>query len=223
MPAFARTTIGDQEEALVEVLTRPNAIGICQVRYEGQTFARYHSRLRPHNEPARWLLDGAEKFVTRDIKQVQAAREVQAGAAEPIAGWTLEDVALLRELLAGEVAEYQFLLSATPYGPRRTTWKKLLQERAASLRYVNTWLKGERSRLMARKGGLSDAERKDPNALIRRAAEVLAKLAGAYYQATGTPVADEDKAVINALRDYLNHHAPVRREDMPAAHLGRSA
>lgn len=185
--ALARTTIGD-DEVLVEVLTGPNAIGVCQVRHLTDTLSRFHARLKPHNDAARELLGRADRFVQRDAR---TADNPKAPDEPLIEGWPLDDVELLRCLLASEVAENQRLSSAT-FGRRKQTFVAICQQKIRALRYVKDWLKQERIRRTADAAGLTE-----------------------LWRLTGENQSDADNMLVAAIRDYLVHFAKTKREDMP--------
>lgn len=208
LQALARTMLGE-EEVTVEVLSPPNAIGICRIRYLNQTLSRHFARLTAPNEAAQHLLDQADRFVQRDARQ---AENVQEPARPQIQGWTLDHVEHLRELLIDELAEQQFILSGMQHWDRRRSGARArLTHLTGALRYVNQWLKQERIRSTAARAGFSEEQRRDPAVLLSRLREIAYRL-HRQIGAAGMPgLTDDEKAALDAAGYYLAHFADARK------------
>ena len=183
----------DGEEVHGLLLSAPNAIGICKVqRAHGVpvVYYRHVNRLRALTPEATVMLSmPRDRFVT-------TARVVEGEGPPEIDGWTIEDVVLFREYLA---ARYHEMTGR--HGKRAVRMQQVL---AAQLRYVKTWLKESRMRKVAAEGGLTDEERRDATALLRR---VLA-LAWAMHRESRTMTREEVRMCQSA-NDFLQHYAPA--------------
>lgn len=194
--ALARTLLED-ELVLVEVLTPPNAIGVCKVRYLTDTLGRHHAQLAPHNDAARALLEQAARFVVVDARTTVNRTDP---TRPKLTGWTLEHVALLRELLMLRVLEIQ--------RHRRRTAKSI-DEAHAALRYVNQWLKTERQKLAACNAGLTEAQRRDPVAILAPLKEVAYRLHRQAKEAGLPGLLPHERALLDTVGNFLAHHATV--------------
>ena len=206
--ALARTLLGE-DRVLVEVLTRPNALGLVQVRFAGQTFCRYHGRLEAHNDGARELLAGAERFVERSVEKLEGRRPEQIH----LEAWTLEQMEQLREMYVREVAEHQFVLgNMQRWDQRRGAAQARWHAAQDLLRFVNDQLKKLRRKSSAWRAGLSEADRRDPVALLTRLRELIYRLDRQAKAAGAAGLTDEERGLIDSVNEFIRHN-----ERVPAA------
>lgn len=202
MTALVSTWLED-EPIKAELLSAPNAIAVCRVRFHELEIVRHVSKIEPLNDEARALLRGGDSFVRRDTHDVIA--KIGANPDAPTAalsGWTAEQMDLLRLYLVAQYQEMQRAVSKRT-GNRKVKMNAQLNRCGEVLRYVKDALKAHRRKADAGKVGLTEEQMRDPNALLLRARELL------WEQHRNGHLADEHRPFLNTLSNYFAHGSKV--------------
>jgi hypothetical protein len=184
-----------------ELLTSPNAIGVCQVGRLGVKLQRHRSRLSPEDDEARARLAAGDRFVTRDGENA-IERAAQGERKENLFdGWTTNDVDKLREYVISRLNEVQ---SGRRIGRRAREYKRLHD----AVVLINAWIKQSHVRASTAAAGLTEEQMRDPVALLVSAGSMLRRLSTRIYELSGENKGDDVSALCCAIQNYIVQHAP---------------
>ena len=211
MTARVATTM-DGEDVQADLQTAPNAIGVCQLSWHGQQFARHFNRLHPLDDEARALLAAGSAIVAIDPDAVNEAPSI-AEANRLIAPLRIEHLDLLRVYLTMLLAEQQAKLSIHQMpGAKRnrliTVWKRTTH----TTQMVKMRLSECRRRSQAQRIGLSPEDMRDPAVLLQRARVALVRVQRDHHVLLET-----ESALLDMISQFFDCYAAG---DRPAG--GRS-
>ncbi|MDP3766570.1 MAG: hypothetical protein Q8S13_01015 [Dehalococcoidia bacterium] len=188
----------DGESVAGDLLSTPDAIGVCEVRVRETTYARHASKLTARDEEARKLLASGDRFVTRD--PIEIVEQAAKANTRPPETWTLAHLERMRA--------YVLALHAEAMRSRRPG--RRAQEIQALLGITRGWIKAVRIARNAVEAGLTPEEARDPYALLEHARKCIRRQRTALWRATGEHQ-DDDAAVqlASAIGDFLTHHGAV--------------
>lgn len=197
----------DGEAVAGLLLSAPNAIGMCTVRVRDDEIQRHVQRLTPLDPAAERLLGSGDRFVKLDAESAVAS--ITTLESPRPKEWAISDLELLQQYAAVEHR-------ASARGRQQGNRAKKTERAQVVLTVVRRWLKESRMLRSIMSAGLSEEDARNPIALLRAAKTAILDLRKRYTEKCGE-FAPEGDQLVNAINDYLAHHAapaPLKSIDL---------